>query len=190
MGKHQQKRGKNLNDQLDFFEDNINSENKRLRAEAIKDKKTIADMQSVIDQQNLDKEKLQIDLNFEKCKTKRQQREIEYMTAQVVNLNKQLSYFGEDGEVVRFSLKEILKYCLKHMNKEEYKPVKIMLGVFLRHIATEAEFNMLDDMDEEMEKKEKRNTTIHANHLTMNNAQIHGPLYDVNNNENVNVGEE
>ena len=116
MGKHQQKRGKNLIDQLDFFEDNINSENKRLRAEAIKDKKTIADMQSVIDQQKLDKEKLQTDLDFEKSKTKKQQHTIEYMEALIVYLNKQLSCFGDDGNGIRFSLKEILEYCLKHLN--------------------------------------------------------------------------
>ena len=179
MGKHRQKRGRSTVDQqLDMFIVNTQNENERLIAEAEVNKQTIADMQCVIDQQNQDNEKLQIDLNFEKCKSKTQQREIDYMKAQVLHLNKQLS------------LKEILEYCLKRMNKEEYQPVKMMLTLFLRHIATQAEFDMMDDMDEEMDRKEKRNTTINANQLTMNNAQIHGPLYDVNNNENVNVGED
>lgn len=79
-----------------------------------------------------------------------------------------------------FTLTMIVDYCKKKPDFQYAEHIVAMLYKFLRQ-GTDAEHDLVDSIEEDF--RNRRNGTI-----TMNNPQFGGAMYDISNNNNVNIG--
>ena len=188
MGRHQQKRGVNPYEGEDLFQDDIIAENAKLKAMVAEYKDTVAWMQKVIDAQAKDIDNLQKDNRRQRCENDSLKHTNNFLEANIVHLQSLLHESGRMGLEISFALSKIIAFAKEKLDKNNFQPIKDMLNKFLRYIGTPEEYEQLDSLDEEMERKAKHAATINAQQVTMNDTQVHGPMYDVNHNENVELG--
>lgn len=96
-------------------------------------------------------------------------------------LNALLEKKKSKGVARRFTLVEIVDYCKSRVEWSDAKEVVAMLNRLLRTTGTQEDSDLVDSIEEEF--RNRRYGTI-----TMNNPQFGGAMYDISNNNNVNIG--
>lgn len=106
---------------------------------------------------------------------------INELEAENERLNALLEKKKSKGKARRFTLVEIVDYCKRRVEWNDAKDIVAMLNWLLRKIGTQEDSSLVDSIESEFLNRK-------YGHVTMNNPQFSGPMYDVKGNNNVNIG--
>jgi len=105
----------------------------------------------------------------------------------IKQLQEKLDYYEEQEKIKKITIREVVDYCKSSLSIEEAKPITDMLYKRLRFIGTDEDYTLVDSIMDNLHKKEHA-TQIITKEVTIQEAQIHGALYEVKDNEEVNLG--
>ena len=88
---------------------------------------------------------------------------------------------------VKFSLLNIVDHCKQRQSFEEVKPIIAMLYRFLRCIGTEADYVLIDSIETEHRQREA-GIHINTSQVNIKDAHVNGAMYQVTDNDQVNLG--
>lgn len=107
----------------------------------------------------------------------------------IKQIQERLDFYEEQEKIKKMTFHEVVDYCKSCRSIEEAKPIIDMLYKWLRFIGTDEDYALVDSIIEFLQKKEHA-TQIITKEVTIQDAQILGALYEVKNNEEVNLGKE
>ena len=85
-----------------------------------------------------------------------------------------------------FSLEDITDYCNDCDEWKEVEPIIKMSNKLMRHKATEQDYELLDNVEKSL-KKRSFTHNYHNPHITMERPHINGPIYEIRDNEHINL---
>ena len=85
-----------------------------------------------------------------------------------------------------FAFIELIEYCISRDNWEEVYQVFTMINILLRYVGTKQDYELLDRV-EKMLKERSHGFVFHNSKITMEQPNINGPMYEIRNNENINL---
>ena len=189
MSKHQQKRGRAPMKEADLFDNETyqKSEIERLQNDNDKhvlDKKDLTDqlhqshrirddLQKQLDQKNRDNEALKS--------------VIEGLENEVKRLLALLDERDEKDMQIKFSLIQIVDYCKQCAVWGDASPIVNMLNKFLRKNGTQEDADLVDSIENEF-KNRHHGFNIKDSEVTFKDTQVSGSMYEVKNNNQVNLG--
>jgi len=107
----------------------------------------------------------------------------------IKQLQEKLDYYEEQEKIKKIPITEVVDYCKNYLSIDETKPFIDMLYKWLRFIGTDEDYRLVDSIIDYLQKKE-HSTQIITKEVTIQEAQIHGALYEVKDNGEVNLGKE
>ena len=107
----------------------------------------------------------------------------------IKRLQEKLDYHEEQEKIKKITIQEVVDYCKSSLSIDEAKPITDMLYKWLRFIGTDEDYRLVDSIMDYLQKKEHA-TQIITKEVTIQEAQIHGALYEVKDNGEVNLGKE
>ena len=107
----------------------------------------------------------------------------------IKQLQEKLDYYEEQEKIKKIPIREVVDYCKNSLSIDEAKPITDMLYKRLRFIGTDEDYRLVDSIIDYLQKKE-HSTQIITKEVTIQEAQIHGALYEVKDNGEVNLGKE
>ena len=107
----------------------------------------------------------------------------------IKRLQEKLDCYEEQEKIKKIPIREVVDYCKNYLSIDEAKPIADMLYKWLRFIGTDEDYALVDSIIDYLQKKE-HSTQIITKEITIQEAQIHGALYEVKDNGEVNLGKE
>ena len=85
-----------------------------------------------------------------------------------------------------FTFIELIEYCISCDNWEEVYQIFTMINRLLRYVGTKQDYDLLDSA-EKMLKERSHGFVFHDSKITMEQPNINGPMYEIRNNEHINL---
>ena len=145
-------------------------------------------LKNQIEQMNLECELMARECEQVTRERDRMQCRIDDLTAEVELLKKQIANDQVIDSDVKFSLIQIVDYCKERASWETVKEIVFMLYALLRYIGTKADYDLADSVEQEFRKRMHATQISHSS-ISIGQAHIEGAMYEVKNNEHVNLGE-
>ena len=189
MAKHFQRRGRAPVKEPGFFDTPeyhklVNQQLQIDNDQHVLDKK---DMQEIIDRQDRHIQGLQDELDQSyrdnedlKCMNKGLEKEVTRLLAL-------LDEKDEKDQQIKYSLIQIVEYCKKCAEWGDARPIVHMLYKLLCQEGTAEDIDLVDSIEDEF-KSRKQGINIKDSEVTFKDTQINGSMYEVKNNNQVNLG--
>ena len=118
--------------------------------------------------------------------------ELQVRIAELEEENKRLTTLLETkedatGKDRKFTLMQIADYCKGCVDWDDAKTIVAMLNKMLRAGSTPEDYKLVDSVENEFKQRATGNTFPNAQ-VTMQSPQINAPLYEIKDNERVNLG--
>lgn len=91
------------------------------------------------------------------------------------------------GLPLSFPLLQLIEYCISCDSWEEVYQIFTMINRLLRYVGTKQDYDLLDSA-EKMLKERSHGFVFHDSKITMEQPCINGPMYEIKNNEHINLG--
>lgn len=91
------------------------------------------------------------------------------------------------GLPLSFPFLQLIEYCISCDNWEEVYQIFTMINRLLRYVGTKQDYDLLDSA-EKMLKERSHGFVFHDSKITMEQPCINGPMYEIKNNEHINLG--
>ena len=199
MGKHKQKRGVAPVKHADLFDNKEYHENEARRIQDKYDRlvghlsKTDDDfqdkqlLQDKLDEKQLVIQELQFQLDVTTKDKSAMQSVITGLENEILRLLAILDDKNEKDKIIKFSLFQIVNYCKKCVEWGDAQPIVNMLNKFLRNGGSPEDCELVDSIETSFVERGK-GPTIKDSQVTFKDTTVNGCMYEVKDNEHVNLG--
>ena len=91
------------------------------------------------------------------------------------------------GLPLSFPFFQLIEYCRECNNWEEANQIFAMINRLMRFRASQQDYDLLDSV-EKILKQRSHGHVFHNSKITMEQPCINGPMYEIKNNEHINLG--